>query len=105
VQFSTPTSSAPGNSWVDLFMKLEFFFSLPTVLYGVYRLSGLGGKSSRLSTSGADELLFLVYALLTAFTTLVCMHDVAWWDDRAYPAEVKRVFWFQTYGPFFVVRE
>lgn len=80
-------------------MYLEFGFSLPVVLYGFYKL--LTTKK----TSGGDELLYLVYALETALTTLVCIHDVAYWDPEEYTVEVRRKMVFQFLGPWFLVRE
>ncbi|KAL2190558.1 hypothetical protein L209DRAFT_750681 [Thermothelomyces heterothallicus CBS 203.75] len=98
VQWSAETASG-HDSWMGLFMHLEAFFLLPTVLYGLYRLA----LSRRRGTSGADELLLLVYALEVALTTLICIYDVSFLDDAAYPPAVKREMQFQLYGPWFVV--
>lgn len=99
VQWS-PATAAGHDSWMGLFLYLEFAFLLPTVLYGVYRLA-----VQRRGTSGADELLFLVYALEVAFTTLVCIYDTLYWDPAVHPAELKREMQVQLYGPWLVVRK
>jgi hypothetical protein len=99
VQWS-PETAAGHDSWMGLFLYLEFAFLLPTVLYGVYRLA-----VQRRGTSGCDELLFLVYALEVAFTTLVCIYDTFYWDNAVYSAELKRELQVQLYGPWFVIRK
>lgn len=99
VQWSPETASG-HDSWMGLFLYLEFAFLLPTVLYGVYRLA-----VQRRGTSGGDELLFLVYALEVAFTTLVCLYDTVYWDNAVYSAELKRELQVQLYGPWLVVRK
>lgn len=85
---------------MGLFLLLVFAFLLPTSLYGIYHL-GL----KRRGTSGADELLFLVYALEVAFTTLVSIFDSFYWDSAVYSAELKRTFLVQLYGPWCLVHE
>ncbi|KAK3319443.1 transmembrane protein 6/97 [Apodospora peruviana] len=97
VQWSRETASG-HDSWMGLFLYLEFAFTLPTVLYALYRF---GVK--RTGTSGADELLFLLYGFETALTTLVCIHDSFYWDDAVYSAEVKRTFQVNFFGPWFVI--
>lgn len=99
VQWSAKTASG-HDSWMGLFLHLEFYFLLPTVLYGFYRLA-----LQRRGTSGADELLFLVYALEVAFTTLVCIHDTYYLDSAVYSEELKRTLRFQFYAPWFLIRE
>lgn len=99
VQWSAETAAGHDN-WMGLFMHVEVVFTLPVVLYAVYRF-GIHHKG----TSGADELLFLVYALEVAFTTLVCIHDVFYWDSAVYSAELKKTFLVQFYGPWFVIRK
>jgi len=81
-------------------MHIEFLFTLPIVLYTVYRLG-----IQRKGTSGADELLLLVYGLETALTTSVCLYDVSYWDDALYPSRLKNVFRFQFYGPWMLIRK
>jgi hypothetical protein len=85
---------------LGLFMFLELAFLLPTVLYGVYRLA-----VQRRGTSGGDELLFFVYALEVAFTTLVCIYNTFYLDDALFPVEVRREMQVQLYGPFLVIRK
>ncbi|KAK4158225.1 hypothetical protein C8A00DRAFT_39420 [Chaetomidium leptoderma] len=97
VQWSPETASG-HDSWMGLFLYFELFFLLPTVLYGIYRL-----VLQRRGTSGADELLFLVYALEVAFTTFVCIYNTSYLDDALYPAELKRELQVQLYGPWFVI--
>ncbi|KAL2132980.1 hypothetical protein VTI74DRAFT_3050 [Chaetomium olivicolor] len=97
VQWSAETASG-HDSWMGLFLHLEFLFLLPTVLYGVYRL-----VVQRRGTSGGDELLFLVYALEVAFTTLVCIYDTYYLDSVVYPEELKQTLRIQFYGPWLVV--
>lgn len=99
VQWS-PETAAGHDSWMGLFLFLELAFVLPTALYGVYRL-GL----QRRGTSGADELLFFVYALELAFTTLVCIHDGFYWDNAVYPADLKRTLLVQFFGPWLLFRK
>ncbi|KAK3398887.1 transmembrane protein 6/97 [Sordaria brevicollis] len=93
------SSSIPGShdSWIGLFMYFEFFFSLPVVLYGFYRLALARG------TTGPQELLYLLYALETAFTTLICIHDVFYWDPAVYSPEIKRKMVVQYLGPWVLV--
>ncbi|KAL2262403.1 hypothetical protein VTK26DRAFT_1452 [Humicola hyalothermophila] len=97
IQWSVETASG-HDSWMGLFMHVEAVFVLPVVLYAIYRLG-----VQRRGTSGADELLFMLYALEIAFTTLVCINDVLFWDSAVYPAELKRTFLVQFYGPFFII--
>ncbi|KAL0471316.1 hypothetical protein QR685DRAFT_595763 [Neurospora intermedia] len=99
VQWS-PSTSVPGShdSWIGLFLYLEFGFTLPVVLYGFFLLT-----VKRKGTTGRDELLFLVYALETALTTLVCIYDVGYWDPAVYSEEAKRTMVLQFFGPWFLV--
>ncbi|ESA43107.1 hypothetical protein GE21DRAFT_6774 [Neurospora crassa] len=99
IQWS-PSTSVPGShdSWIGLFLYLEFGFTLPAVLYGFFLLA-----VKRKGTTGRDELLFLVYALETALTTLVCIYDVGYWDPAVYSEEAKRTMVLQFFGPWFLV--
>ncbi|KAL2266847.1 hypothetical protein VTJ83DRAFT_4124 [Remersonia thermophila] len=94
----TPETSSGHDNWIRLFLYLELAFLLPTTLYGVFRLG-----VQRRGTSGADELLFFVYAFEMAFTTLVCIHHTFYLDDAMYPADVKKEMQLQLYGPFLVI--
>jgi hypothetical protein len=96
----TPETGDPGHSWVALFLVIEVLFQLPTALYALYRL---GARRSG-GSYGGDELLFLVYGLETSLTTLVCIHDVFYWDDVAYPPHLKQTF-ISIYAPWCIVRE
>jgi hypothetical protein len=99
VQWSAETASG-HDSWMGLFLHVEFLFLLPTALYGVYRFA-----VQRRGTSGADELLFLVYAVEVAFTTLVCIHDTYYLDSAVYSEEQLRTLRVQLYGPWCLFRE
>ena len=96
----TPETASGHDSWMGLFLYLEFAFLLPTALYGIYRLG-----VQRRGTSGRDELLFLVYGLELSFTTLVCIYDSLYWDSAACSAELKRELQVQLYGPWLVIRK
>ena len=96
----TPATASGHDSWMGLFLYIEFAFLLPTALYGVYRLG-----VQRRGTSGRDELLFLVYGLEVSFTTLVCIYDTLYWDSAACSAELKRELQVQLYGPWLVIRK
>ncbi|KAK4235737.1 hypothetical protein C8A03DRAFT_36401 [Achaetomium macrosporum] len=97
VQWS-PETAAGHDSWMGLFLHIEFLFLLPTALYGVYRFA-----VQRRGTSGADELLFLVYALEVAFTTLVCIYDTYYLDSAVYSEQLKRTLRIQFYGPWCLI--
>ncbi|TLD31058.1 hypothetical protein PspLS_02434 [Pyricularia sp. CBS 133598] len=71
-------NAVPVRPWVRLCTYLEMGFQLPTALYAVLRLRKGRG------TSGGDELLFLVYAFETFFSTILCAHDVYHWDEKLY---------------------
>ncbi len=96
----TPETASGHDSWMGLFLYLEFAFLLPTALYGIYRLG-----VQRRGTSGRDELLFLVYGLELSFTTLVCIYDTLYWDSAACSAELRRELQVQLYGPWLVIRK
>lgn len=95
----TPENSGGNNSWIGLCLAIELGVSLPVVLWGVRRF-----VASSLGTTGAEELLFLVYAFETAFTTLICINDISYWDPAVYSPAMKNNFLYQ-YGPWFVIRE
>jgi len=87
-------------NWVPLFIWFELVFSLPLAIYSLY---AFGVK--RAGTTGPYELLMLVYAFETAFTTAVCIHDVQYWDPKVYSPAQKNMFMYQLFGPWLVVRE
>ncbi len=95
----TPEVAAGHDGWISLFLQIEMIFTLPVVLYAVYRLG-----IKRAGTTGPIELLFLVYAFETAFTTFICINDVFGWDDAVYSQELKRTFMFNLFGPWFAIR-
>ncbi|KAG6366728.1 hypothetical protein INS49_000908 [Diaporthe citri] len=89
--------SATAPNWMHLVSVVEIGFQLPVALYAVWRLSGSRG------TSGPFELLLLAYAFETAFSTLLCINDVFYWDPAVYSWEQKKVFLFQLYGSWLVI--
>ncbi|KAI7775646.1 hypothetical protein LA080_006484 [Diaporthe eres] len=89
--------SATAPNWMHLVSVVEIGFQLPVALYATWRLSGSRG------TSGPFELLLLVYAFETAFSTLLCINDVFYWDPTVYSREQKNVFLFQLYGAWLVI--
>lgn len=80
---------------------IEIGFQLPVALYSVYRLSR-GGNAG---TTGGHELLLLVYALETAFSTMLCMNHAAYLDPVDFTPEQRDVFWYQLMGPWVAFRE
>lgn len=86
-------------NWMHLVSVVELGLQLPVALYAAWRLSGKKG------TSGPFELLLLVYAFETAFSTLLCINDVFYWDPAVYSLEQKNVFLFQLYGAWFAIRK
>jgi len=93
------------DNWISLFFHLEILFLLPTCMYAVYQHGVRADRKDGGRFTGPEELLYLVYAFQTAFTTLVCIHDVAYWDPGVYSASAKRMFVFGLYGPYFAIRK
>ncbi|CAK7566820.1 MAG: hypothetical protein SEPTF4163_004774 [Sporothrix epigloea] len=89
-----------GGSWMSLFMFIELAWTLPVVLYAVYRFAS---KSASTRTTGPLELLLLVYGLEVALTAAVCINDVSYWNPAVYSTADKNVFRFQLFGPWFVM--
>ncbi|ROW05445.1 hypothetical protein VSDG_00545 [Cytospora chrysosperma] len=83
--------------WMPLMFMVELCFQLPVVFYATWRLSGKSGTTGRL------ELLLLAYAFETAFSTLLCINDVFYWDPAVYSPDQKNVFLYQLYGPWFAI--
>ena len=98
-QWSQATASG-HDSWMGLWIYLEWVVALPILLFTVYRLG-----VQRRGTSGAHELALLVYAFHTALTTLTCIHDVFYWDNAVYTAAVKNKILYQAYSPWLIVRK
>lgn len=91
------------DNWIPFFFNFEILFLLPTCLYAVYQH---GVKADRKTGfTGPEELLYLMYAFVTGFTTLVCLNDVAYWDPAVYSAQDKKMFVFGLYGPYFAIRK
>lgn len=103
VAWRPATSAANGchDSWIGAALHVELLFSLPVALLGVYRFA----VAPRRGTSGPEELLLLVYAFETAFTTGLCMYDVFFWDPAVYSTAMKKTFLYQFYAPWLVLRE
>lgn len=80
---------------------IEIAFQLPVSLYSVYRL----GRGSSKGTTGVYELLLLVYAFETAFSTMLCMNHVVYLDPADFTREQRDVFWYQLMGPWVAVRK
>lgn len=91
--------SATEPNWIQLFFLVELAFSLPTAIYAAFYLSGTRG------TTGPLELLWLVYAFETAFSTLICINEIFYFDPAVYSQDAKNVFMYHLYGPWFVIRE
>lgn len=96
------TPDTGHDHWIHLFFNLEMVFLLPTCMYAVYQHGVRADRTA--GFTGSEELLYLVYAFQTAFTTLVCLNDVAYWDPAVYPASAKKTFIFGLYGPYFAIR-
>ncbi|CAN8101942.1 unnamed protein product [Discula destructiva] len=75
---------------------LEIGFQLPTVLYSLYRFQ-------QGTTSGPFELLLLVYAFETAFSTVLCMDSVFFIDETLFTPAQRTVFLWQLMGPWVAV--
>ncbi|KAK2067054.1 hypothetical protein P8C59_000822 [Phyllachora maydis] len=101
VAWRPATSAANGchDSWIGAALHVELLFSLPVALLGVYRFA----VAPRRGTSGPEELLLLVYAFETAFTTGLCMYDVFFWDPAVYSTAMKKTFLYQFYAPWLVL--
>ncbi len=96
----SPATASGHDSWMGLFLTIEFVALLPVLLFTVYRLG-----IQRRGTSGAHELLLVLYGFEVAFTTLVCINDVFYWDEKTHPTEKKRQLVLQYYLPFFIARK
>lgn len=77
---------------------IEIGFQLPTVLYSLYRFR-------KGTTTGPFELLLLVYAFETAFSTVLCMNSVFFIDEQVFTPEQRTVFLWQLMGPWVAVRK
>ena len=85
-------------------MWIELAFTLPVVVYAVYRFASMKAAATT-STTGPLELLLVVYAFETALTTAVCINDVGYWTPALYSTAEKNVFRFQLFGPWFAMRK
>lgn len=85
---------------MGVFVYFELALALPVMLFTVYRLG-----IKRQGTSGAHELALMVYGFEAAFTTVIAMHDVFYWDNTVYTAAQKNKLLTQMYLPWLIVRE
>jgi len=95
----SPATASGHDSWMGLFLYLEWAVALPILLFTVYRLG-----VQRKGTSGAHELALLALSVEVALTTLVCIHDVYYWD-ASYTAEAKLKLVTTMYSPWLIVRK
>lgn len=95
----SPATASGHDSWMGLFIYLEWALALPVVLFTVYRLG-----VQRKGTSGAHELVLLVYSFEVALSTLVCIHDVFYWDE-SYTAEARKTLILNMYSPWLIIRK
>lgn len=80
---------------------IEIAFQLPVSLYSLRRLGRGGGEG----TSGPYELLLLVYAFETAFSTMLCINHTAYLDPADFTTAQRDVFWYQLMGPWIAFRK
>lgn len=85
---------------MDFLFAFEICFQLPVAIYTLYRL-GRGTKS----TTGPLELLLLVYAVETAFSTMLCINHAFYIDPKDFTLEQRDVFIYQLMGPWVAVRK
>lgn len=85
-------------NFMPFLFALEMGFQLPTVVYSLLRLR-------KGTTSGPFELLLMVYAFETAFTTALCMYSVFYIDEAVFTPAQRSVFLWQLMGPWLAVRE
>lgn len=80
---------------------IELAFQLPVALYSVRRL----GRGRGEGTTGPYELLLLIYAFETAFSTMLCINHTAYLDPADFTPAQRDVFWYQLMGPWVAVRK
>lgn len=85
-------------NFMHFLFVIEIGFQLPTVLFSLYRFR-------KGTTTGSLELLLLVYAFETAFTTALCMNSVFFIDELVFTPEQRTVFLWQLMGPWVAIRE
>jgi hypothetical protein len=96
------TPDKGGDNWIPFFFHFEMLFLLPVCLYAVYQHAVSDRKTG---FTGPEELLYLTYAFVTGFTTLVCINDVFYWDPAVYSAQDRNMFLFGLYGPWAAMRK
>jgi hypothetical protein len=99
--WSASSPKAHEMAYVGLLLWGEILFLMPVAVYGAWALWPTRAKKG---TTGPQELLFLIWAFEMAFSTVICMNNIFWWDPVEYPDDVKRSFVF-VYGPWVVVRK
>ncbi|KAF3767322.1 hypothetical protein M406DRAFT_69477 [Cryphonectria parasitica EP155] len=85
-------------NFMPFLFSIELGFQLPVTLYSAYRLN-------KGTTTGAHELLLLVYAVETAFSTMLCMNHALYLDPSDFTPEQKDAFLYQLMGPWVAFRE
>lgn len=101
-QLNDPYFSSPEPPrWFHLFTMFELFLEFPATVLLLSRFLR-GGPSEK---SPSTDLLALVYALVFALTTSVCVYEVPGWDSVVYSDKEKDMFMFAIYGPFAVLRK
>lgn len=96
------TPSKGHDNWIPFFYHVEMTFLLPVCFYAVYQHAFLNRKTG---FTASEELLYLMYSFITGFTTLVCVHDVFYWDPAVYSAQDKNMFLYALYGPWVLIRK
>ena len=97
------TPEVGHDYWIHLFFNVEIIFYIPTCLYAIYQHSIRVDRQD--GFRGYEEMWYMMYAFVVGFTTLVCLHDVLYWDPDVYSAADKRMFVFGLYGPYCVIRK
>lgn len=85
-------------NFMHFLFVIEIGFQLPTVLFSLYQFR-------KGTTTGPFELLLLVYAFETAFSTVLCMNSVFFIDELVFTPEQRSVFLWQLMGPWVAIRE
>lgn len=89
-------------NFMPFFFAIELAFQLPVVLYSVHRLGWAGSGSG---TTGPFELVLLIYAFETAFSTMLCMNHVFYLDPADFTPAQRSAFLWQLMGPWVSVRK
>lgn len=77
---------------------IEVGFQLPVVIYSLFRFR-------QGTTSGPFELLLLLYAFETAFSTVLCINACFFVDEKVFTPEQRSAFLWQLMAPWVAVRK